>query len=113
MIHSAVPDLRIVFPGRVILSDVAVLHSLSEYAIGCTEATASRSQGTKNRKYASVAARLGAELLNVCVGATGGMAKDALRLAQAVDDEGERWLRAWSSAGIQRHEIEAEVESTL
>ena len=50
-----------------------------------------------------MAARLGAELLNVCVDATGGMAKDVFELVEAVGDEGEKWLGAWSSGGIQRH----------
>ena len=30
-------------------------------------------------------------------------ATDAFKLARAVGDENERWLGAWSSAGIQRH----------
>ena len=50
-----------------------------------------------------MAACLGAELLNVCVDATGGMATDTFKLVQAVGDEGERWLGAWSSSSIQRH----------
>ena len=66
------------------------------------DSSACRSQAAKNRKYESVAARLGAELLNVCVDATGGMATGVFRLVEAVGDEGERWLGAWSSASIQR-----------
>ena len=82
---------------------MAVSHSLTEYAIARGDSSARRSQAAKNRKYESVAARLGAELLNVCVDATGGMATGVFRLVEAVGDEGERWLGAWSSAGIQRH----------
>ena len=68
----------LVFPGQMLLSDVAVSHSLTEYAIARGDSASSRWQATKKRKYASVAARLGAELLNVCVHATGGMATDEI-----------------------------------
>ena len=54
-------------------------------------------------KYASVASRLGAELLNACVDACGGLANDAWKLVRAIGDEGERWSAgAWSSGDIQR-----------
>ena len=62
---------------RMLLADVAMSHSLTEYAIARGDSSASRWQAAKKRKYVSVAARLGAELLNVCVDATGGMVTDA------------------------------------
>ena len=51
-----------------------------------------------------MASRLGAELLNMCVDTSGGMASDALKLMQAVGEEGERWSAGtWTSAAITRH----------
>ena len=97
------PDLQLVFPGRMLLSDVSVSHSLTAYLIAPGGSSASSWQSRKNTKYAAVASRLGAELLNVCVEASGGMATGAFELVRAIGDEGERWLGAWSSAGIQRH----------
>ena len=51
----------------------------------------------------ALALRLGAELLNVCVDACGGLASDASKLVRAIGDEGERWSAGtWSSGDIQR-----------
>ena len=100
------PDLQLVFPGRMLLSDVSVSHSLTVYLIARGSSSASSWQSRKNTKYAPVAARLGAELLNVCADASGGMATGAFELARAIGDEGERWLGAWSSVGIQRYLLE-------
>ena len=51
-----------------------------------------------------MASRLGAELLNVVVDTSGGMTADALRLIQAVGEEGEKWSAGtWTSAAIRRH----------
>ena len=51
-----------------------------------------------------MASRLGAELLNVVVDTSGGMTIDALRLIQAVGEEGEKWSAGtWTSAAIRRH----------
>ena len=97
------PDLQLVFPGRMLLTDVSVSHSLTEYLIARGGSSASSWQSRKNTKYAAVASRLGAELLNVCVDASGGMAADAFELVRAIGDEGERWLGARSSGDIQRH----------
>ena len=97
------PDLQIVFPGRMLLTDVSVSHSLTAYLIARGSSSASNWQSRKNTKYAGVASRIGAELLNVSVDASGGMASDAFRLVQAVGEEGERWsVGAWSSSAIQR-----------
>jgi len=57
----------------------------------------------KNKKYAGVAARIGAELLNVSLDSCGGMATDAVRLIAAIGEEGERWsIGTWSRGEIQR-----------
>ena len=97
------PDLQLVFPGRLLLTDVSISHSLTASHVAHAGSAAAYWQSLKTRKYAAVAARLGAELLNVCVDASGGMATDAFKLVQAVGDEGERCMGAWSSDGIQRY----------
>jgi hypothetical protein len=98
------PDLMLVFPGRMLLTDVAVSHTLTPSAVTeCVSASKQR-QKAKTAKYAGVAARLGAELLNVSVDTSGGMASEALRLIQAVSEEGERWSAGtWTSAAITCH----------
>ena len=97
------PDLQIAFPGRMLLTDVAVTYSLTPYYISATGSSVAVAQRRKKGKYASVASRLGAELLNVCVDACGGLASDASKLVRAIGDEGERWSAGtWSSGDIQR-----------
>ena len=61
------PDLQIVFPGRMLLTDVAVSHSLTSGAISRGDSSAAIWQSNKTKKYAGEASHLGAELLNVCV----------------------------------------------
>ena len=97
------PDLQIAFPGRMLLTDVSVSSSLTAARMKLNASSASDWQTRKNIKYQSVAAQLGAELLNVCVEACGGMASDAVRLVQAIGEEGARWSQGtWKSADIER-----------
>ena len=102
--HSKqLPDLEIVFPGRILLTDVAVSHSLTTSSVAHGKSTEATWQRRNNNKYAGVASCLGAELLNVSVDACGGMVDDALRLVQVIGEEGERWSAGtWSSASIER-----------
>ena len=101
------PDLEIVLPGRVLLTDVLVSHSLTTSAVAENRSQAMHWQRPKDRKYAGVASRLGAELLNVSVDACGGLAEGA-RLAKAVAEEGERWsAETWGSASIERYLLHA------
>ena len=98
------PDLMLVFPGRMLLTDVAVSHTLTPSAVTECVSVAKQRQKVKAAKYAGVAARLGAELLNVSVDTSGGMASEALQLIQAVSEEGERWSAGtWTSAAITCH----------
>lgn len=97
------PDLHIVFPGRVLLTDVAVSHALTANHVTRGKTVTVLMQTRKDRKYAGIAARLGAELLNVSVDACGGMAGDAFELVRAVGEEGARWSAgAWHSGAIER-----------
>ena len=102
------PDIQIAFPGRMLLTDVAVTYSLTPYYISATGSSAAVAQRRKRNKYASVASHLGAELLNVCVDACGGLASDASKLVRAIGDEGEKWSAGtWSSDDIQRRLLSA------
>ena len=108
--HSAQrPDLLIVFPGRMLLTDVVVSHSLTAHRIIDERGSAAtRKQGVKDRKYAHVASRLGAELLNVSADTCGGLASDAFRLVRAIGEEGDSCsLGTWSSAVIERQLLSA------
>ena len=101
------PDLRIVFPGRTLLSDVVVTHALStsrvarSVSVG-TQSAAAAKQWVK-KMYAHVASRLGAELLNVSVDTCGGLASEAVQLVRTIGEEGERWTAGtWTRARIER-----------
>ena len=95
--------LQIVFPGRMMLADVVVSHSLTLDNVAQDRNAPTRQQQRKKKKYADVAARLGAELLNLSVDTCGGMASEAVRLVKAIGEEGERWTAGtWSSSRIER-----------
>jgi hypothetical protein len=98
------PDLQIVFPGRMLLADVVVTHPLTSCAMARPgNAGAMRWQSIKKKKYAGVASRLGAELLNLSLETCGGMASDAVKLVRVIGEEGERWSAGtWSSGQIER-----------
>ena len=97
------PDLHIVFPGRVLLTDVVVSHSLTARRIAQRGSTAAVKQRQKVSKYARVASRLCAELLNVSVDTCGGLASAAVQLVRAIAEEGERWSAGtWTAARIER-----------
>ena len=85
------PDIQIAFPGRMVLTDVVVSHSLTASTVALSKSAAELWQGRKNRKYAGVASRLGAELLNVSLDTYGGVADGASRSVEAIGEEGERW----------------------
>jgi hypothetical protein len=97
------PDLHIVFPGRAVLTDVVVSHSLTARRIAQRGSTAAVKQRQKVGKYARMASRLCAELLNVSVDTCGGLASDAVQLVRAIAEEGERWSAGtWTNARIER-----------
>ncbi len=94
--------MQIAFPGRLILSDVVVTHGLSIARVKSRVGTASK-QAEKTKKYAHIASRIGAELLNVALDTCGGLASEAVELVRAIGEEGEKWTSgAWTSARIER-----------
>ena len=53
--------------------------------------------------YARVASQIGAELLNVAIDTSGSLAPGAMRLIEAVGEEGAPWRAGtWTSAAIKR-----------
>jgi hypothetical protein len=102
------PDIQIVFPGRVLLSDVAVTHSLTPSAVDNRKHGATVQQHVKDGKYARVASQMGAELLNVAIETSGSLASGAMRLVEAIGEEGARWSAGtWTSGAIKRHLLSA------
>ena len=70
---------------------------------GTTAPRQENGRGIKNKKYAGIASRIGAELLNMSIDTSGGLASDAVRLVDASGEEGERWsLGTWAGAEIRR-----------
>ena len=51
---------------------------------------------------------MGAELLNVAIETSGSLAQGAMRLVEAIGEEGARWSAGtWTSAAITRHLLSA------
>jgi len=93
------PDLQIVYPGRHVLTDVAVVHPLGVY--GCerpanSTATAKKMATAKRRKYAAIASRHDAELIPFVVETCGGLGKDAIALLDVISGAASEHLSLWS-----------------
>jgi hypothetical protein len=99
------PDVQMVFPGRMLLTDVAVSHPLTENYIARNKSSGAAKQHEKHGKYSSVAKRLIAELLPYSMETCGGMADDAMKLVQAMGEEGAQTMGMWTSAQITRYII--------
>jgi hypothetical protein len=93
------PDLQIVYPGRHVLTDVAVVHSLGtrgrENPANST-ATAKKMAQEKRRKYAAVANRHDAELIPFVVETCGGLGPDAIALLDVISGAAAEHLSLWS-----------------
>jgi len=93
------PDLQIVYPGRHVLTDVAVVHPLGVH--GCerpenSTATAKKMASAKRTKYAAVASRHDAELIPFVVETCGGLSKDAIALLDVISGAASEHLSLWS-----------------
>jgi hypothetical protein len=93
------PDLQIVYPGRHVLTDVAVVHSLGSR--GRDEpanptATAKDMEGRKRRKYTAIASRHDAELIHFVVETCGGFGPDAIALLDVISGAASEHLSLWS-----------------
>jgi hypothetical protein len=93
------PDLRIVYPGQHVLTDVAVTHPLrvdGRRSAGTELAAANKVQKEKRTKYAAIATRHDAELLPFVVETCGGLAANAVELLDIISDAAAEHLSLWS-----------------
>jgi hypothetical protein len=99
------PDLQIFFPGRMLLTDVVIAHPLTENRIAAQQSAGAMNQSRKRVKYSRIASKLGAELLPYSLETHGGMADDAMKLVQAMGEEGEETMGAWTKTEIVRYVV--------
>jgi hypothetical protein len=99
------PDLQIFFPGRMLLTDVVVSHPLTTSRVQRQVSSTTTAQYGKQTKYSKLATRLGAELLPFSVATYGGLADDAMKLVQAMGEEGEETMGAWTKEEIVRYTL--------
>ena len=99
------PDLQIFFPGRMLLTDIVVSHPMTTSRVQRGDASTTVAEHGKRTKYSNLAARLGAELLPFSVATYGGLADDAMKLVQAMGEEGEETMGAWTKEEIVRHTL--------
>jgi hypothetical protein len=99
------PDLQIFFPGRMLLTDIVVSHPITASRVQKRGSSTKTAQLDKRTKYSSVSAQLGAELLPFSVATYGGLADDAMKLVQALGEEGEEAMGAWSKEEIIRYTL--------
>jgi phosphoribosyl-ATP pyrophosphohydrolase len=99
------PDLQIFFPGRMLLTDIVVSHPITASRVQTQRSSTTAAQSKKMKKYSSVSAQLGAELLPFSVATYGGLADDAMKLVQALGEEGEETMGAWSKEEIIRYTL--------
>jgi hypothetical protein len=99
------PDLQIFFPGRMLLTDIVVSHPITASRLQQRGSFTNAAQLDKRKKYSSISAQLGAELLPFSVATYGGLADDAMKLVQALGEEGEEAMGAWSKEEIIRYTL--------
>ena len=97
------PDLLLTLPGRHILTDVAIVHSLAPGKVRSGHAvlgSAREMEGNKRRHYAKLVALHRYELLPFVMETSGGMGPDAERLVEIMAEAGEAHLRMWAKVDI-------------
>jgi len=99
------PDLQIFFPGRMLLTDVVVSHPMTAFRVQRQVLSTTSAQYGKQTKYSKMASQLGAELLPFSVATYGGLADDAMKHVQAMGEEGEETMGAWSKEEIVRYTL--------
>jgi hypothetical protein len=93
------PDMQLVYPGRHVLTDVAVVHPLGvDRRRGAAShlTAAKKAQNHKRVKYAAIATRHDAELLPFVVETCGGLAPDAVELLDVISGAAAEHLSLWS-----------------
>ena len=106
------PDLLLTLPGRLIITDVSVAHSLapgslrsriSQTTLGC----ARHMEGIKRRHYADLVALRHYQLHPFVMESCGGMGPAAERLVEIMAEAGEAHLRMWAKEDIARELMES------
>ena len=102
------PDLRMVFHGEYLLSDVQVNHPLapsyiSRVAGGKPMTVARASASTKRSKYERMRRHVGATFIPFIADSYGGLSEDALRLVQRMADAAQQHMALWQREQIVRH----------
>ena len=101
------PDVLITLPGRQILTDVAVVHSLAPGAVRQGDGTRSlgcaRDRETRKRKkYTKMSSQRGFEQMPFVVETCGGVGPSADTLIKDMADASEEHLRMWSREAVIR-----------
>jgi hypothetical protein len=104
------PDLQIVYPGRHVLTDVAVVHPLGSRGRDCPAHetyAAKKTERDKSTKYAAIANRHDAELIPFVVETCGGLAPGALQLLDVISGEASQHLSLWSQEDVARQLLDS------
>jgi hypothetical protein len=99
------PDLLLTLPGRPILSDVAICHSLAPGTAAARYTQQGRTkvlEGVKVKKYTHIALDRGFEQLPFVVETCGGLGPSAVELIRAMAQAGAEQLAVWSRQDIIR-----------
>ena len=104
------PDLMVILPGRRILIDVAICHSLAPGRVKKATSlkalgTAKYMEGEKRRKYLKMKTRNQMELMPFVVETCGGVGPAAVKLLKAMAKAGQEHLAMWPKMDIIRHVV--------
>ena len=102
------PDLRLVFHGEYLLSDVQISHPLapsyqSRVAGGKPMTVARASARNKRKKYERMRRHVGATFIPFVADSFGGLSEDALQLVERMADAAQLHMAMWRKEQIVRH----------
>ena len=89
----------------MLLTDVVVSHPMTAFRVQRQVLSTTSAQYGKQTKYSKMASQLGAELLPFSVATYGGLADDAMKLVQAMGEEGEEAMGTWTKGEIVRYTL--------
>jgi hypothetical protein len=103
------PDLQIVYPGRHVLTDVAVVHpgAHAREQPESSAVTARQMESKKRTKYAAIASRHDAELIPFVVETCGGLAPDAIALLDVISGAASEHLSLWSQEDAAKEVLDS------
>jgi hypothetical protein len=102
------PDLRMVFHGEYLLSDVQINHPLapsyvSRVAGGRPMAVARVQASAKHKKYERLSRHVGAAFIPFVADSYGGLSEDSLLLVERMADAAQQHMAMWRKEQIVRH----------